>query len=108
MLFTDPFKTPLKMPEQPFWITGFLGEVVNGRGASVPLSEIYTHHWIAIDSKHRNKLCYRVEPNYVFGIGAESRETPATFPAGYGYYVAKGDTWGGVRLLFFLFFNSST
>ena len=33
--------------------------------------------------------------NYVFSIGAESRNSPPRFAAGYGYPIAAGTAWGG-------------
>jgi hypothetical protein len=60
----------------------------------VPLSFVYDHHWIAEDASHKNDLCQGFE-NYVFGIGAESRNSPTSFHAGYGYPLPVGDAWGG-------------
>lgn len=94
VVFTNANKTPLKMPPSGSKITGFTGEVVDVNNASVPLTFVYDHHWIAIDKDHKNDLCVGFE-NYVFGIGAESRNSPQTFPAGYGYPVPDGDAWGG-------------
>merc|ERR550514_487561 len=94
MVFTNPRKTPLKMPEGGSMITGFHGEVVDGSNASVPLSFVYDHHWIAEDANHKNDLCPGFE-NYVFGIGAESRNSAQTFPKGYGYPIPESDVWGG-------------
>jgi hypothetical protein len=75
-------------------ITGFLGEAVDANNKSVPLTFVYDHHWIAQDAHHKNDLCTGFE-NYVFGIGAESRNSPQKFPAGYGYPIPDGDAWGG-------------
>ena len=58
---------------------------------------MYDHHWIALSNYHHNQIC-GVE--YVFGIGAESRNNPVNFPAGFGYLVEPGVTWGAnVHLL---------
>ena len=94
VVFTNPGKTPLKMPVTGSMVTGFTGEVVDDKGDSMPLTFVYDHHWIAIDSHHENDLCPGFE-NYVFGIGAESRNSPQRFPAGYGYPIAAGTAWGG-------------
>ena len=64
MIFTNPRETPLTMPNGTYAITGFIGEVVDDSGRSVPLSEVYDHHWIALNTVHRNPLC---GPEYVFG-----------------------------------------
>ena len=94
VVFSNPRKTPLTMPPSGSMITGFTGQVVDQNNASVPLTFVYDHHWIAIDSYHKNDLCTGFE-NYVFGIGAESRNSPQKFPAGYGYPIPEGDAWGG-------------
>ena len=50
---------------------------------------MYDHHWIALSNYHHNQIC-GVE--YVFGIGAESRNNVQKLPAGHGYVVDKADT----------------
>eukprot|EP00937_MAST-01D_sp_MAST-1D-sp2_P002338 g2338.t1 len=94
VVFTNAAKTPLMMPEGAYAIVGFHGEVVDAQNRSVPLSSVYDHHWIAEDEHHQNYLCPG-GPNYVFGIGAESRNSPVRLPAGHGYKVKAGDAWGG-------------
>ena len=92
---TQAQKTPLKMPKGRYAITGFLGDIVDGNNESVPLSKVYDHHWIAINNKHHNQLC-KGAPEYVFGIGAESRTTPAILPPGYGIVMDDVDEGGRV------------
>merc|ERR1712216_633902 len=92
MVYTQPQKTPITMPTGKYALTSFRGEIVDSENKSVPLSEVYDHHWIVMDRYHRNKLC---GPDYVFGIGAESRNTPVHFPEGYGYIIEDNDVWGG-------------
>merc|ERR1719487_2234120 len=100
MLFTDMAKTLVPMPGyriRDYAITGVLGDIAKdapvGGKIAAPLSEVYDHHWIVQDRSHRNRLC-PYGPNYVFGIGAESRNTPVRFPQGSGYFVKAGDLWG--------------
>lgn len=97
MLFTNPAKTPVPMPNGTFGIVGLIGdiakEVEKGVYESASLSEVYDHHWIVEDLRHQNLLC-SYGPNYVFGIGAESRNSPVTFPKSHGYIVKDGDEWG--------------
>lgn len=93
MIFTKAGKTPIKMPSGTYAITGFWGEIVDDKNESVPLSTVYTHHWIALNDVHRNQLC-RDGPEYVFGIGAESRNNPIRFPTGFGHFVQGQRFWG--------------
>jgi len=101
MLFTNPSSTIIPMPGyrvRDYLITGVVGDIAkdasDGRGkVGAPLSEVYDHHWIVEDRSHRNLLC-PYGPNYVFGIGAESRNTPMIIPKGYGYHVKSFDEWG--------------
>jgi len=94
MVFTDPNKTPLKMPSGEYAITYFIGDIVFAdTHQPVPLSEVYDHHWIAVSSNHLNQFCKGHSIEYTFGIGAESRHSPVTFPAGFGYHVPNGTSW---------------
>jgi len=87
----------LVMPNGTYAVTSFFGDIVDDQHLPVPLSDVYDHHWIAISSKHQNQLCRRTGGlgNYVFGIGAESRNNPVTLPEGYAYVVEDGAQWGG-------------
>jgi len=58
----------------------------------VPLNVVYDHHWTAIASTHKNALC-QGSIEYVFGIGAESRNNGVNFPDGYGYVVTADTIW---------------
>ena len=99
MIFTNPLHTPLKMPIGKYAILGFTGDIVDENHEPVPLDSAYDHHWIAKNDVHRNQLCNK-GLEYVFGIGAESRNNPVNFPAGFGYLVESGVTWGAnVHLL---------
>ena len=81
MIYTDADKTPLVMPNGTYAITSFFGDVVDDSHDPVPLSQVYDHHWIALSNHHHNQIC-GVE--YVFGIGAESRNNVQKLPAGPG------------------------
>merc|ERR1719162_2882056 len=79
MVFTDSTKTPLKMPSGEYAITYFIGDIVFAdTHQPALLSEVYDHHWIAVASNHRNPFC-KNSIEYVFGIGAESRNSPVSF-----------------------------
>ena len=99
MIYTDTTETPIDMPDAGktgYAIVGFSGEIVDENGVSVPLSKVYDHHWIAVQKSHRNALCGGT-PEYVVGIGAESRNTATQYPEGYGYYVGTSvaeNLWG--------------
>ena len=50
MVFTQAKDTPLTMPDPlttGYAILGFSGEIVDANNVSVPLSEVYDHHWTA-------------------------------------------------------------
>ena len=100
MVFTNPRETKLKMPTGRYMLTYFIGDIVDADTKQpVPLSQLYDHHWIAKASTHENKLCHggasgKTKIEYVFGIGAESRNSPVSFPPGYGYEVTAGTEWG--------------
>jgi len=82
------------MPDGTYAVTSFFGDIVDENHSPVPLSKVYDHHWIAVSDKHTNELCGGGLGNYVFGIGAESRNNPVNFPPGYGYIVEAGAQWG--------------
>jgi len=93
MIFTDIERTPLAMPEGAYFVTEFFGDIVDAdTHEPSPLDALYDHHWIAVADNHKNRLC----PNYVeyvFGVGAESRNNPVSIPAGYGYLVTPDTRW---------------
>eukprot|EP00929_Paragymnodinium_shiwhaense_P001995 TRINITY_DN102193_c0_g1_i1.p1 TRINITY_DN102193_c0_g1~~TRINITY_DN102193_c0_g1_i1.p1 ORF type:complete len:483 (+),score=103.31 TRINITY_DN102193_c0_g1_i1:75-1523(+) len=98
MLFSNPAKTRVPHPtEANFAVLGIRGDVAkelpDGSRVAAPLDEVYDHHWIIEDPYHRNELC-PYGPNYIFGIGAESRNTDYDYPPGYGYVFDKNDFWG--------------
>ena len=94
MIFTFPRDTPLPMPSGTFAITGIVGDIVYAdTHKPAPLSTLYDHHWTIKSSNHRNALC-KGGLEYIFGIGAESRNSPVNFPVGYGYVVSEGTRWG--------------
>lgn len=88
---TRPPKTPLKFPTGKYAITDFRAEVVNGKNESVPLDKIYNHHWIIFDG-HGNAGPYP-SLNFVFGVGAESRNTPVSFPSPYAFVTRGTERW---------------
>jgi len=98
MLFSNPYKTVIPVPGNgtKVFITGMVGDIVKdglqGKEAAA-LSEIYDHHYIMKDAAHKNKLC-PTGPNYMFGIGSESRNSPVHFPKAHGYLVQANDSWG--------------
>eukprot|EP00929_Paragymnodinium_shiwhaense_P118592 TRINITY_DN90508_c0_g1_i1.p1 TRINITY_DN90508_c0_g1~~TRINITY_DN90508_c0_g1_i1.p1 ORF type:complete len:503 (+),score=63.09 TRINITY_DN90508_c0_g1_i1:78-1511(+) len=105
MLFTDPDTTVAPHPnDADFAVVAVFGDIAKdgapGQGlVPASLTEVYDHHWVIDDVTHKNELC-PYGPNYIFGIGAESRRTPFTVPKGHGYFVKKDTAWGAnVHLL---------
>lgn len=96
MVFTKIHDTIITMPEGKYAITNVSGGVSDAQGNDVPLSTVYNHHWILRPLKkkpHFNRFC-NGQINYIFGVGAESRDRPADLAPGYGYIVEDGEVWG--------------
>jgi len=96
VVFTDKEKTVLQFPKpsvDEYAITGFKAELVDEAGKSVPLSEVYLHHWLVYRIGHSNLGVCGDPLDYVFGIGAESRMSPIVFPESHGYIATPGDKW---------------
>lgn len=94
-LYTDMDRTTIEMPQYggKYAITGFSGDIVYADTKEpVALSQVYDHHWIVAPHGFRNSLCDG--PDYVFGVGAESRRTPVRIPKGYGFVTDNAETWG--------------
>jgi hypothetical protein len=90
---TPSDRTPIAMPPGSYAITAFAAEVVRANGTSVPLSEVYLHHWIIENGVGNAGPCDTL--HFTFGIGAESRNTAWRMPAGYGFAVDGTEKWGG-------------
>mmetsp|Transcript_58663 Transcript_58663/g.132693 ORF Transcript_58663/g.132693 Transcript_58663/m.132693 type:complete len:389 (+) Transcript_58663:32-1198(+) len=90
VVFTDKDTFMLKFPQpyDPYAITKFHAEVTDDQNKSVPLDEVYNHHWLIFNSQGNRGVCGGYL-SYIFGVGQECRNTPVVFPAGTGY-VAKG------------------
>ena len=63
-------------------ILGFAVDVVDANHQSVPLDEVYIHHWLVFDGKGNAGTCRRI--NYKFGVGAECRNSHVRYKDGYG------------------------
>lgn len=55
---------------------------------AVPLNEVYLHHWIFLDKNKPNDGICPGYLQYIFGVGAETRDTPYDWPQ------YKGDIYG--------------
>jgi hypothetical protein len=93
VVFTDPAKTLLQMPKGNVAVLGFEAEVVDEKKTSVPLSEVYNHHWLVFDGKGNAGVCDNYL-QYKFGVGAESRNSPVHYAEGYGLVLDGTETWG--------------
>jgi hypothetical protein len=97
--WTDMQDTVIPMPAGgSYAVLKMHGEVVDCNNVSVPLTTVYNHHWvmkpIAGPTTFHDKACPDESFGYVFGVGAESRDTITAFPPGYGYMVDAGTVWG--------------
>ena len=93
VVFTDPQLTQIQMPPGKIGITGFVAEVVDEQHKSVPLTEVYNHHWLIFDGKGNSGVCGGYL-GYKFGVGAECRGTPTVFPEPYALVTDGTETWG--------------
>lgn len=80
VVFTDPDRTHMPMPEGDIAITSVEADIVDADHKAVPLDEVYLHHWILLNKKHPNDGVCGGYLKYVFGVGAETRKTPYNFP----------------------------
>eukprot|EP00759_Apiculatamorpha_spiralis_P041017 PhF_6_TR39697/c2_g1_i3/m.59014 len=88
---TDPQQTILPFPAGPIAITGFHAELVDASGTSIPLDQSYLHHWVVYNNIGNAGPCQTL--TYIFGVGAESRRTSVSYPAGYGYIAQGTEVW---------------
>jgi len=83
-------------------LKSFNGEVVDARGAPVPLHETYLHHWLVgpYYPAARGGAGFRMVTNsgvcgatlgQYFGVGAETRRTATWVPDPYGVEIGGGD-----------------
>lgn len=97
MIYTEPERTSVKMPEGKYAVLEVHGDIVKGGPkledtTSVPLSDVYDHHWILLMKDTQNPIC-GAGINFEFGIGAEARATPTVYPEGYGKVIEAGSEW---------------
>ena len=97
VVFTKPASTFVKMHDLAegvnVAIKSMVAEVVDSDGNSVPLSEVYNHHWLFFDPNHPNAgVCGGFLP-YKFGVGAECRNTPTSYPGDYAV-TTQAPVWG--------------
>jgi hypothetical protein len=91
--FTDKDSFLLKFPqENEYAITKFHAEVTDEQNNSVPLDEVYNHHWLVFNSQGNRGVCGGFL-QYIFGVGQESRGTPVVFPDGSGYRALGSLEW---------------
>ena len=91
VVFTDPTKTVMPMPEGKVAITSIKADIVDANHKEVALDEVYLHHWIMLDKQRPNDgVCGKKNTylQYVFGVGAETRNTAYDFPQ------FNGDVYG--------------
>lgn len=88
VVFTDPTRTHIEMPKGDVVLTSVQADVVDANKRPVPLNEVYLHHWIMLDKDRPNDGVCGGYLTYIFGVGAETRDTPYDFPQ------YKGNTYG--------------
>lgn len=86
----------LQFPTGAISIRHMSAKLVDANNRSVPLSEVYIHHWLVFQRNHEQ---YEGNGGYcaalgsIFGIGAEMYGTPYDYPAPYGVTVSGNETW---------------
>ena len=105
VVFTNPYTTKLSMPAgKGLAIQEFHAEIVDDKNISTPLSEVYNHHWLVFDRPPttNDPPPAQVGGNggvcggylsYIFGVGAEGRNSPVVLPAGHGYVTTGDEEW---------------
>jgi hypothetical protein len=100
--FSLPDVTVLKMPQPgvPYAIIAAKYDIVNAHtGMSVPLSELYSHHWLVYDrwigSDGFNIGCGGIHSwvSNIFGAGGEMRGIHYAFPEGFGHIIPGNRHW---------------
>ena len=97
VVWTDIHSTIIPMPAGgDYAILKMRGEVVDCNNISVPLTTVYNHHWVMrpTNREYNDRACPDETFSYIFGVGAESRDTFTSFPPGTGYIVKEGTEWG--------------
>ncbi|KAI4297321.1 hypothetical protein L6164_037215 [Bauhinia variegata] len=100
---SNKFYYDVKFPEGHVALKSFNGEVVDEEGNSVPLYEVYLHHWL-VDRYHqpinssstedivlvRNAgVCQGDTLSQYFGIGSETRKTATYIPDPFGVEIGN-------------------
>lgn len=100
--FSLPDVTVLKMPEPgvPYAVIAAKYDVVDASsGRSVPLSELYSHHWLVYDrligGDGFNIECGGTGTwvSNIFGAGGEMRGIPYVYPDGFGFVIPGNRHW---------------
>jgi len=106
--FSLPDVTVLPMPNPgvPYAIIGMAYDIVDEKNRSVPLSELYMHHWLVYDTITTgtgfNLGCGGTGTfvSNVYGAGAEMRGMNYNYPNGFGYVSETGHQWWSANLHF--------
>jgi len=100
--FSLPDITVMKMPRpgKPYGIIAVQYDIVEkGTGRSVPLSEMYSHHWLVYDrligSDGFNIGCGGPDTwvSNIYGAGGEMRGVHYVYPDGFGHVVPVNRHW---------------
>lgn len=114
--FTLPDVTPLPMPNpgSPYAIIGMAYDIVDDSNQSVPLSELYMHHWLVYDTPTTGtgfNIGCGGEGTFVsnvYGAGAEMRGMDYAYAPGHGYVSTTGKQWWSANLHFINTLDLST
>eukprot|EP01065_Artemidia_motanka_P044002 TRINITY_DN61_c0_g1_i2.p2 TRINITY_DN61_c0_g1~~TRINITY_DN61_c0_g1_i2.p2 ORF type:complete len:455 (+),score=161.30 TRINITY_DN61_c0_g1_i2:69-1433(+) len=100
--FSLPDVTVMPFPDnggKPYAILGGQFDILDESGASVPLSEMYSHHWLVYDKlvggTGYNLGCGGEDTwvSCVFGAGGEMRGIDYQYKEGYGFHTTGSEHW---------------
>jgi phosphoglycerate dehydrogenase-like enzyme len=106
--FTLPDVTTLPMPNpgKPYAIIGMKYDIIDENNRSVPLSELYMHHWLVYDTPTTGtgfNIGCGGEGTFVsnvYGAGGEMRGMDYAYQDGFGYVSKSGKQWWSANLHF--------
>eukprot|EP00475_Leptophrys_vorax_P041144 TRINITY_DN774_c0_g1_i1.p1 TRINITY_DN774_c0_g1~~TRINITY_DN774_c0_g1_i1.p1 ORF type:complete len:376 (-),score=82.75 TRINITY_DN774_c0_g1_i1:76-1203(-) len=101
---SDPLQTQLRTPEGRYAVRRFAAEIVDESMNSVPLDEVYLHHWVIYTERYVGPCPYKddIYPplgGFYFGVGAETRNTFNEVKKPYGFVFSTEKWYANIHVL---------